>query len=643
VSGDILPAIGDFPAGTRIASYQIEELIGRGGMAVVYRAVDVRLDRPVALKILAPELAADDAFRQRFIRESRSGAAVDHPNVIPVFEAGEADGVLFIAMRYVSGQDVRALIEREGRLSTARTVSIVTQVASALDSAHAHGLIHRDVKPANMLLAAAGDGASADHVYLSDFGLSKQSVSAASLTGTGQFLGTLDYMSPEQVEGRPIDGRTDLYALGCATFEMLTGEPPFRREQNLAVMWAQVSTPPPPIRQLRPELPPDVDKVIATALAKSPGDRQASCLEFAAALRAACGIRPGSQPDRPVAPSRPGNPPVAARPPGLDVTVTEQARDGSARPGSARPGNLAPTAGGGEPVGHQPTMGIQSVSAAPGYQGGGAAGYQPTTGYPGGSAAPGHPGAGAGSGYQGGGAGSGYQGGGAGSGYQGAGAAPGYRGGGGAPGQQAGGPNFGQPGSGQPRLTDQLLHDGTGRQPSGPGRQRGKGLPILIGCVIVLALVAVAIVVLHPKGLFSAKSGNSPTVAKTVTVSPSPTPNSTGSPGSPSTTPTQGTLPRAASPGAVITDYYNAINNHNYQAAWRINVQKHSEESFAEFKQGFADTQFDTLTVVSTSGDVVTIKLAAEQADGSPVKNFEGTYTVQDGTIVASYIAQVFS
>jgi hypothetical protein len=132
-------------------------------------------------------------------------------------------------------------------------------------------------------------------------------------------------------------------------------------------------------------------------------------------------------------------------------------------------------------------------------------------------------------------------------------------------------------------------------------------------------------------------------VAKTVTVSPSPTPNRTGSPGSPSTTPTQGTLPRAASPGAVITDYYNAINNHNYQAAWRINVQKHSEESFAEFKQGFADTQFDTLTVVSTSGDVVTIKLAAEQADGSPVKNFEGTYTVQDGTIVASYIAQVFS
>ena len=605
MSGDILPAIGDFPAGTRIASYQIEELIGRGGMAVVYRAADVRLDRPVALKILAPELAANDAFRQRFIRESRSGAAVDHPNVIPVFEAGEADGVLFIAMRYVSGHDVRALIEREGRLTTARTVSIITQVASALDSAHSRGLIHRDVKPANMLLAAASDGASPDHVYLSDFGLSKQSVSAASLTGTGQFLGTLDYMSPEQVEGRPIDGRTDLYALGCATFEMLTGEPPFRREQNLAVMWAQVSTPPPPIRHLRPELPADVDKVIATALAKSPGDRQASCLEFAAALRAACASRSGGQPDRPAAPSRPSNPPVAATPPGQEITVTELARDGSARPGS-----LAQSAGGATPAGYQPTMGIQGGSAAPGYQGGsGAAGYQPTMGYPGGSAAPGYPGGSA---------------------------APGYQGGGAAPHQRAGGSNFSPPGFGQPRLTDQLFNDAPGRQPSGPRRQRGKGLPILIGCVIVLALAAVAIVVLHPKGLFSTQSSHSPTVAKTVTVSPSSTP---GSP-SPSTKPTQGSLPPAASPGTVVTDYFNAINNHDYQTAWRINVHEHAFESFAEFKQGFAETQFDNLTVVSTSGDVVTIRLAADQTDGS-VKNFEGTYTVQNGTIVASSIESV--
>src|SRR5215471_18169001 len=288
MSGDIPPAFGDFPAGARIANYRIEQLLGRGGMAVVYRATDVRLDRMVALKILSPELAKNDAFRQRFIRESRAGAAVDHPHVIPVFEAGDADGVLFIAMRYVAGQDVRELIERDGKLSTARTVEIVSQVASALDAAHASGLIHRDVKPANMLLASVSDGSTADHVYLSDFGLSKQSLSSPSLTRTGQFLGTLDYMSPEQISGRPVDGKTDLYALGCAAFEMLTGEPPFRREQDLAVMWAQVSAPPPSVTSLRPELPAAVDQVIAKALAKTSADRQASCMDFANELRSAC-------------------------------------------------------------------------------------------------------------------------------------------------------------------------------------------------------------------------------------------------------------------------------------------------------------------------------------------------------------------
>ena len=178
-------------------------------------------------------------------------------------------------------------------------MSIVSQVASALDAAHAHGLVHRDVKPANMLLGTVGTGSTPDHVYLSDFGLSKLSVAAVSLTGTGQFLGTIDYMSPEQVEGRPIDGRTDLYALACAAFEMLTGRPPFQRDQDLAVMWAQVSAPPPSACQLRPDLPPEVDEVIARALAKSPENRQSSCLEFAAQLRAACTARPGHGPGRP--------------------------------------------------------------------------------------------------------------------------------------------------------------------------------------------------------------------------------------------------------------------------------------------------------------------------------------------------------
>jgi serine/threonine-protein kinase len=291
VNGEIPPAIGDFPAGAQIASYRIDRLIGRGGMATVYRATDVRLDRQVALKVLIPELARDETFRQRFILESRAGASLDHPHVIPVFEAGDADGVLFIAMRYVAGLDVRALIDREGRLPADRTVSIVSQVASALDAAHEHGLVHRDVKPANMLMAQTQDSGGADYVYLSDFGLSKQSLSSTSLTGTGQFLGTLDYMSPEQISDHTVDGRTDLYALGCATFEMLAGQPPFRREANLAVMWAQVSAQPPSVRQWRPELPAAVDAVLGQALAKSPDERQANCTDFAQALRSACAPR----------------------------------------------------------------------------------------------------------------------------------------------------------------------------------------------------------------------------------------------------------------------------------------------------------------------------------------------------------------
>ena len=194
-------------------------------------------------------------------------------------------------------------------------MSIVTQIASALDTAHAHGLVHRDVKPANMLLGTLASGSAPDHVYLSDFGLSKMSVAAVSLTGTGQFLGTLDYMSPEQVEGRPIDGRTDLYALGCAAFEMLTGRPPFQRDQDLAVMWAQVSAPPPSVRELRPELPAEVDRVIARALAKAPDSRHASCLQFAAELRDACMARPSGGTGAPTELAGTARPSVAVHPP----------------------------------------------------------------------------------------------------------------------------------------------------------------------------------------------------------------------------------------------------------------------------------------------------------------------------------------
>ena len=302
---------GEFAIGSQIAGYRLEEQIGRGGMAVVYRALDIRLDRHVALKILAPGLALDDAFRQRFIRESRAAAAVDHPHIIPVFEAGEADGVLFIAMRYVQGGDVRTLLDTEGALPAVRAADIITQVASALDAAHSHGLVHRDVKPGNMLLDSTSGSGRQDHVYLSDFGLSKQSLSVTGLTSTGQFLGTLDYVAPEQIEGRPVDGRADLYALACASFEILCGTPPFRRDQGLAVVWAQLSEPPPSLCARRADLPVAVDAVLAKAMAKAPADRYPTCLAFATALREALGLLlPGS-----AGPRGPEAGPPAAGPP----------------------------------------------------------------------------------------------------------------------------------------------------------------------------------------------------------------------------------------------------------------------------------------------------------------------------------------
>src|ERR1022692_2302279 len=281
-----------FTAGSRVAGYWLEEQIGQGGMAVVFRAHDARLERQVALKILAPGLAADVAFRQRFIRESRGAAAVDDPHIIPVFEAGEASGVLFIAMRLVRGEDVRSLVRREGPLPPGRAAEIVSQVASALDAAHRQGLVHRDVKPGNMLLGVTGSGGRPDHVYLSDFGLSKGALEVSELTGTGQFLGTLDYISPEQIAGRPVDGQADQYALACTAFELLSGEPPFTRDEALAVMYAQLSEPPPAMTARRPGLPFAVDAVFGRALAKSAADRYASCRDFADALRQALGLRP---------------------------------------------------------------------------------------------------------------------------------------------------------------------------------------------------------------------------------------------------------------------------------------------------------------------------------------------------------------
>jgi serine/threonine protein kinase/PKD repeat protein len=275
--------------GSRIGGYRLEEQVGAGGMAVVFRAVDERLGRPVALKVLTPELAADDALRARFIGESRAAAQVQDPHLIPVHEAGEAGGVLFIAMQYVAGGDVRSLLRRGGPLSAARTAAIVSAVASALDAAHDAGLVHRDVKPANMLLDV-GQGRP-DHVYLTDFGISRQT-RAAGLTGAGQFLGTVEYAAPEQIRGAVVDGRADQYALACTAFELLTGQQPFARNEAAAVIWAQLTEPPPLVRSRRPDLPPAVDAVVAKALAKSPERRYATCREFADALRGALGLAP---------------------------------------------------------------------------------------------------------------------------------------------------------------------------------------------------------------------------------------------------------------------------------------------------------------------------------------------------------------
>jgi DNA-binding beta-propeller fold protein YncE/tRNA A-37 threonylcarbamoyl transferase component Bud32 len=347
----------EFAIGSRLAGYRLDAQIGRGGMAVVYRGYDPRLDRRVALKVLAPELARDESFRQRFIRESRAAAAVDHPHIIPVFEAGESDGVLFIAMRYVDGGDVGALIRPGAPLPAARVVGIVTQVASALDAAHARGLVHRDVKPGNMLLDASS---SIDHVYLSDFGLSKQSLSSSHLTATGQFLGTLDYVAPEQIEGRPVDGRTDLYALACAAFELLCGAPPFQREERLAAMWAQLSEPPPALTARRPDLPPAVDQVLAKALAKAPGDRYRTCLEFATALRDACGLGPGGAAPAEAAPG-PGHTVVAPPP----VAPARRPAPAATRPATDPPGPAAGPDPPGPATGTDPPPPATETGSAP--------------------------------------------------------------------------------------------------------------------------------------------------------------------------------------------------------------------------------------------------------------------------------------
>jgi hypothetical protein len=264
---------------TQVGGYRIVEAIGRGGTSVVYRAEHVRLGRAAALKLLTPALGESD-FRERFLRESKLAASLDHPNIVPVYDAGEEDGVLFIAMPCVDGSDLKALLLREGRLPLRRSLRIVGQIASALDAAHARGLVHRDVKPANILVGGN------DRALLSDFGVAKDLASGGA-TRTGGFVGTIEYCAPEQIEGHEVDARADQYALACVLYECLVGVAPFHRSSDVAVLNAHLHASPPKLTKAAPDLPPALEPVLAKALSKSPVDRYGTCGEFVAAARAA--------------------------------------------------------------------------------------------------------------------------------------------------------------------------------------------------------------------------------------------------------------------------------------------------------------------------------------------------------------------
>ncbi len=283
-----MSSCADLSAGTELAGYRIERVLGRGGMSVVYLAEDLRLKRKVALKLLSPELARDERFRQRFLVESELAASLEHPNVVPIYEAGESEGRLFIAMRYVDGADLRAKL-RGGPLSAIDAVGLIAQIAEALDAAHERGLVHRDVKASNVIIAAGAGPAGSDHVYLADFGLSRRLADPGS-GEDGHLMGTIGYAAPEQIEGGEVDGRADVYSLGCLLYECLVGETPFAHTSKAAVLFAHLDAEPPRASVHRGDLGEAIDSVIATSLAKSAEERYQSGQELVEAVREALGI-----------------------------------------------------------------------------------------------------------------------------------------------------------------------------------------------------------------------------------------------------------------------------------------------------------------------------------------------------------------
>jgi len=363
-------------AGEEFAGYRIERQLGRGGMGVVFLVEHVRLGRKAALKVLAPEWAEQEGFQERFVRESRLAASLDHPNIVPVYDAGEQDGVLYIAMRFVEGTDLASVIDAEpGGLEPERALSIVRQIADALDAAHAEGLVHRDVKPGNVLIGSPTRPGGREWAYLTDFGLTKQIAAKTRLTRTGMFMGTLDYVAPEQIRGDELDGRADEYALACMLFETLTGRPPFAKDAELAVIHSHLTEPPPAASSVRVDLPVALDDVLARGMAKLKGERFATCTELLEAATAAVEGRmvpasdlPAPPPQPPTAPSpaeptRPPEPsPAARRRPGRWVLVA-----GVIALLAAAGGVFALTSGGrDEPTPSGPTGAVSGTTGASG-------------------------------------------------------------------------------------------------------------------------------------------------------------------------------------------------------------------------------------------------------------------------------------
>ncbi|HEX6665865.1 MAG TPA: serine/threonine-protein kinase [Solirubrobacterales bacterium] len=284
--------------GDEFAGYRIERRLGRGGMGILYLAVEPGLDRRVALKLIAPEAAADDVFAKRFAEESRIAASIEHPNVVPIYAAGEQAGVPYIAMRYVAGSDLGRRLAREGRIEPARAVELIAQIGNGLDAIHAAGLVHRDVKPANVLLG--GDEAEA-HAYITDFGVARNVATQSGLTQTGRFVGTLDYVAPEQISGGEIDARVDVYALGCLLYKLLTGEVPFPRDGEAARLYAHLHDPPPAPSLYVPEVSMALDDVVGRAMSKPAGDRYPSAGDLGRAAAAALSGTAVAIPERTVA------------------------------------------------------------------------------------------------------------------------------------------------------------------------------------------------------------------------------------------------------------------------------------------------------------------------------------------------------